>query len=235
MVRMKLPATGGEDIGDFVRWISGIDRFYRSATALLARRRALIEIRPGAVVGAHDRCNLEEEAMDSPATAGSATELLTRALTIEREAAERYAEFARFMSDHDRDELAALFTELARLEGDHARALEARLGAADLRVEAAAADRWIESGPPSPAAHEWLLRLMAPRDALAIALSAERRAQRFFAELAEQAGDDDVRRVATELAAEEAGHAATLERLLAAEPDPHVDWERAFGAQSPSP
>jgi len=157
-------------------------------------------------------------------------ELLTRALGIEREAEERYAEFARFMADHDRDELAALFRELGRLEGDHARALEARLGAVEAAAGAAAADRWLESGPPSPAAHEWLMRLIAPRDALAIALAAERRAERFFAELAEQAGDDAVRRLAAELAQEEAGHAARLERLLAAEPNPRVDWERAFGA-----
>jgi rubrerythrin len=224
---MKLPVAGGEDIGDFVRWISGIDRFYRSAAALPPRRRALIEIRPGAGAGAHHRCDFEEKRM---ATVGSVNALLVRALAIEREAAERYAEFARFMSDHDREELAVLFTELGRLEGDHARALEARLGAGDVPAQAEAADRWIESGPPSPAAHEWLLRLMAPRDALAIALSAERRAQRFFAELAEQAGDDTLRRMAAELAEEEAGHAAKLERLLAAEPDTRVDWARAFGA-----
>jgi rubrerythrin len=222
---MKLPVAGGEDIDDFVRWISGIDRFYRSAAAVPARRRALIEIRPRAAAGGIIDAIPRRKRMSAPAT-----ELLKRAIAIEREAAERYAEFARFMSDHDRDELAGLFTELARLEGDHARTLEARLGAGGQPVQAEAADRWLESGPPSPAAHEWLLRLMGPRDALAIALSAERRAQRFFADLAEQAGDDDLRCMATELAEEEAGHAARLERLLAAEPDPRVDWERAFGA-----
>lgn len=159
----------------------------------------------------------------------SVAELLGRALGIEREAAERYAEFARFMADHDRDELADLFTELARLEGEHARALEARLGAVD-PAAIDPADRWLEAGPPSPAAHEWLLRLMVPRDALAIALAAERRAQGFFAELAAAAGDNGLGRLAAELAEEEAGHAARLERLLAAEPAPRVDWERAFGA-----
>jgi len=43
--------AGGEDIDDFVGWISGIDRFYRSAAAVPARRRALIEIRPRAAAG----------------------------------------------------------------------------------------------------------------------------------------------------------------------------------------
>jgi rubrerythrin len=219
---MKLPAAGGEDIGDFVRWISGMgsilpQRVSAPGAAPCFDRDQTVRRWPG-----DDLADAEEKRMDSPAT-----ELLNRAIAIEREAADRYAEFARFMSDHDRDELAALFAELARLEGDHARA---RLGAGDVPVQAEATDRWLESGPPSPAAHEWLLRLMAPRDALAIALSAERRAQRFFADLAEQAGDDALRRLATELAEEEAGHAAKLERLLAAEPDPRVDWARAFGA-----
>jgi rubrerythrin len=169
-----------------------------------------------------------EETVAPPATVHSVTELLARAVGIEREAADRYAEFARFMQDHDRDELADLFTQLARLERDHARVIEEWLGEANPAVPLEAAFHWLESGPPSPAAHEWLLRLMGPRDALAIALSAEQRAQRFFAELAEQAEDDGVRRMAGELAEEEAGHAARLERVLAAEPDPRIDWERVF-------
>lgn len=167
--------------------------------------------------------------MGSPATAGTITTLLTRALAIEREAADRYVEFARFMADHDRDELATLFSQLARLESEHARALEERLGPFDPPAAIEAADRWLEAGPPSPAAREWLLRLIGPRDALAIALAAERRAHAFFAELAAASDDADVRRIAGELAEEEAAHAAQLERLLAAEPDPRIDWERAFG------
>jgi hypothetical protein len=34
--------------------------------------------------------------------------------------------------------------------------------------------------------------------------------------------------MAGELAKEEAEHAARLERVLAAEPDPRIDWERVF-------
>jgi len=56
------------------------------------------------------------------------------------------------------------------------------------------------------------------------------RAHGFFAALAAEADDEGLRRLAAELAEEEAGHAARLERLLAAEPEPRVDWERAFGA-----
>jgi rubrerythrin len=158
----------------------------------------------------------------------SVAELLAHALAIEREAAERYAEFARFMADHERDGLADLFARLARLERDHARFIEKRAGPIALPEAVQAQVRWLESGPPAPAAHEWLARMMGPRDALAIALEAERRAQAFFAELAENVEDEAVRRMAREFAEEEAEHAERLERALAAEPDPHVDWERLY-------
>jgi rubrerythrin len=156
----------------------------------------------------------------------SVAELLAHALAMEREAVERYTEFARFMADRERDELAELFTRLARLERDHARFLERRAAPPDPSPALVAQVRWLEAGPPDPAVHEWLARMIGPREALAIALAAERRAQAFFAELAESAVDEAVGRLAREFAAEEAEHAARLERALAAEPDSRVDWER---------
>ena len=81
---------------------------------------------------------------------------------------------------------------------------------------------------PEPAVYEWLARMIGPREALVIALAAERRAQAFFTELAESADDEGVRRMAREFAEEEAEHAARLERALAAEADPRIDWERLY-------
>jgi rubrerythrin len=156
------------------------------------------------------------------------TELLAQALAIEREAAARYAEFARLMADREHAELADLFARLARLERDHARFIEERAGPLRAPAVIEAEVRWLESGPPQPAVHEWLARMMGPRDALAIALAAERRAQAFFAELARCAGDEALRQMAREFAEEEAEHAARLERALAAEPDARVDWERLY-------
>jgi len=158
----------------------------------------------------------------------SVTELLAHALAIEREAAERYAEFARFMADRERGELADLFARLARLERDHARFIEKRAGPLHAPAVIDAEVRWLESGPPEPAVHEWLARMIGPREALVIALAAERRAQAFFAELAELVEDEALRRLAREFAEEEAEHAARLERALAAEADPRIDWERLY-------
>lgn len=158
----------------------------------------------------------------------SVTELLAHALAIEREAAERYTEFARLMADHERGELADLFMRLARLERDHARFIEKRAGPIDPPAVIEAEVRWLESGPPDAAVHEWLARMIGPRDALGIALQAERRAQAFFTELAESADDEALRQMARQFAEEEAEHAARLERALAAEPDPRIDWERLY-------
>jgi rubrerythrin len=161
----------------------------------------------------------------------SVTELFAHALAMEREAAERYTEFARFMADRDHVELADLFQRLARLERDHARFIERRAGPIEVSAAIEAEVRWLESGPANAAVHEWLARMMGPREALAIALEAERRAQAFFAELARTVADEGVRRMAREFADEEAEHAARLERALAAEPDPRIDWEQLYDAR----
>jgi rubrerythrin len=156
------------------------------------------------------------------------------ALAIEREAVARYDEFTRYAEDHDRDELADVFRSLCRLERDHVRFIEKRFGPIEVPPLIAARYRWLEAGPTESqaAAHEWILRLIEPREALKVALEAERRAQIFYEQLAEEASDAEVRRFAREFAEEEAEHAARLERALAAEGDSHVDWERYFGADS---
>lgn len=166
--------------------------------------------------------------MSNPAPIRSAAEFLAHALAIEREAAERYGEFARYMDDHDRPELAELFERLAEREDEHARFIEKRAGSADLPAAVAAEHRWLEAGRPDPAVHEWLFRLLTPRDALKLALDAERRAEAYFARIAREAETLEIRRLAQEFSEEEAEHAAWLERLITAEPDPRPDWERIF-------
>jgi rubrerythrin len=55
---------------------------------------------------------------------------------------------------------------------------------------------------------------------LQIALSAERRAQNFYADVAEHVDDDAVSAFAAEMATDESRHVERLERLLAREPVP---------------
>jgi rubrerythrin len=54
----------------------------------------------------------------------SAVELYAHAIAVEREAAERYAEFAQRMNDLGEEAVAAVFGRLAGLEAEHLGALE---------------------------------------------------------------------------------------------------------------
>jgi rubrerythrin len=78
-------------------------------------------------------------------------------------------------------------------------------------------------------ARELVFRLLTPRHALAIALDAERRAQQFFAGVRASAEDPALRALAQEMALEEQGHIAMVERAIERTPDVRVDWSTVFG------
>lgn len=159
----------------------------------------------------------------------SPNELYAHAIAIEREAAERYAEFAQHMADEGNDEVATLFRTLAVFEAEHLQTLEARTR--DVQVPAIGAGdyAWLDAGAPETAAHDLVFRLLSPHQALEIALDAERRAKHFFAEVKETANDPALRALAQEMAMEEEGHIAMVQLALERTPDGKVDWGRVFG------
>jgi rubrerythrin len=159
---------------------------------------------------------------------GSLAELYGHALAIEREAAARYDEFARFMEDHDNVPVARLFARLAGLEREHAARIEARAGTAGVPPTETWEHSWIDARAPETTAHEFLFRLMSPRDALELALAAEERARDWFERVCDASTDPQVRAFAASLAQEEGEHVAWVRRALDAEPDPNPDWERLF-------
>ena len=150
--------------------------------------------------------------------------LYAHAIAIEREAAERYAEFAARMSDLGNDDVATVFGALARMESDHLETLTRKTHGIQLPAIDASEYAWLDSGPPERAARELVFRTMTPRDALAIALSAERRAQAFFLRMRRVAQDPALRALAQEMAADESGHVALLERVLSRVPESRPDW-----------
>jgi len=162
---------------------------------------------------------------------GSVPELYAHALAIEREAAARYLEFAARMADEGNDQVATLFRSLARFESEHVAQLEEATRDMSLPRIAAAQYAWLDAGAPETAAHDLVFRLMTPHDALEIALEAERRARRFFDEVYENSDDQPLRELALDMAREEDDHVAWVERALAANPDPHVDWEKVLEAR----
>ena len=152
----------------------------------------------------------------------SPAELYAHAIAIEREAAERYGEFAERMEEEGREDLARVFSLLAGLEAEHLDALQRRTAGVALPEIAAGHHRWLDAGAPETAAREFLYRLMTPRYALAIALRAERHAQAFFEHVFWTASDEALRSLAGEMAAEEREHAALLASMLDDTPEPSL-------------
>jgi rubrerythrin len=158
----------------------------------------------------------------------SAPELYAHAIAIEREAAQRYSEFAERMADLGNEAVAELFDRLAGFEADHLETLLRRTQGVALPEPATNEYRWLEAGGPETAARELVFRLMAPRQALAIALAAEKRAQAFFERIFMTAGDPALRGLAQEMALEEQEHVAMVERVLERTPASSIDWDAIF-------
>jgi rubrerythrin len=146
---------------------------------------------------------------------GGVAELYAHAIAIEKEAAERYAEFAARMADEGNDEVARLFRQLAKGEAEQLDALLRRMEGCGLPALPLAEYRWLDAGAPETAARALVFRLMTPRQALAIALAAEKRARDFFEEARHTADDPGVRALAQEMAIQENEHISRVLELMA--------------------
>ena len=158
-------------------------------------------------------------------------ELYAHAIALEREAAERYGEFARRMDDLGNEAAAEVFATLARLEQEHLQTLLERTQGVEIPdfVDEQYEYAWLDAGAPETAARELVFRLLTARQALEIALRAETRAQTFFERVMLTAGDPALRALAREMAAEEGEHIALVERLLEHTPQPGLDAQMIFG------
>jgi rubrerythrin len=151
-------------------------------------------------------------------------EFMAQALMMEREAVDRYNQFADALETHNNNEVAALFRTMAGYEAKHAARIMAEMG----WTEAPAVERLALFGPgledPETAPFDEVHYLMQPWHALQLALAAEKRAEAFFAVLARMATNEPVRRAALELQAEEAEHVALVQEWIAKVPPPDPDW-----------
>lgn len=155
-------------------------------------------------------------------------QLYAHAIAIEREAAERYAELAGQMADRGSEAVAEVFRLLARAEGEHLDSLLRRTEGLALPPIGPGQYAWLDQGAPETTAHEWVMRLMTPHQALVIALDAEKRAQAFFERVFLTADDPALRALAQEMAMDELEHITMVERLLERTPEPIVDWASIY-------
>lgn len=157
----------------------------------------------------------------------SVPELYAHALAVEREAAVRYREFAQWMHDLGIEHVAALFEHLHEEESEHLRRLEQETDGMQLPELSPWQYAWLFTSLPDSIDQAFPLMPQNTRDALSFALAAEHRAKRFFDCVASEAEDGAVRMLASAMAIDESQHIADIERQLALEPDPAIDWDAA--------
>ena len=118
--------------------------------------------------------------MTLPRAIETEAEFFAHALAIEDDAAERYRELAEQMELHHNYALVPLFRMMASQEAEHAEQLRLRAIGMTLPRLAAWDHAWLHAESPESAAHDAVHYLMGPRQALAVALEGERRAQAFL-------------------------------------------------------
>ncbi|MEW5862527.1 MAG: ferritin family protein [Pseudomonadota bacterium] len=153
-------------------------------------------------------------------------EFMARAYAMERDAAERYTEFADQMEVHNNPEVAKLFRQLAEIEGLHAKQILEEMGWPQMPPPVYAL-QWEAPEPPETAPVTELHYRMQPWHALALALRNEERAEKFLASVARSPkSPPEVRKLAAEMAEEEREHQRLIREWMARVPPPDPDWSR---------
>ncbi len=166
----------------------------------------------------------------SVASLRSLAEFMAQAWAMEVEASRRYADLADAMETHNNVEVAGMFRTMANYESKHADDIMAAMGWSEAPPLTPRDGGWPGTEPPEVTPMQDVHYLMQPYHALELALAAERRAERFFAELARIAPTDAVRRAARELRAEEEEHVLLVLAWMERVPKPDRDW-----AEDPDP
>lgn len=161
-------------------------------------------------------------------TRGDVAVFFAHALALEDEAAQRYEELADTMDGHNNRDVAELFRRMADYSRRHADAVRGRAADATVADVKPWQMGWTDPEGPETAPVERTHYLMTPYHALQLALYNERRGHAYYAEQAKQAADDEVRRLAAEMAEEEAEHVRLLEEWLSRTPEPAPGWDDDF-------
>lgn len=150
-------------------------------------------------------------------------EFLAHAIALEHEAAERYLELADMMEAHRNDEVAALFRDMVRFSQMHRDEIKARVGTTVLPQLKSWEYRW--RSPPEVGGEEAFDYMLEPYHALRYARENEVRAMEYYSSVGMESSDPEVRRLASEFAAEESEHVDALDKWLERTRRPSETWE----------
>ncbi len=166
-----------------------------------------------------DKVQALVESIENPA------DLMAYAYAMEAEAVERYEEIADQMVMHNNDEVAEIFSKLAKIERIHTEKLAKQSRTERQPHHAPWEYHWTDPEGPETVPVSEVHYLMTPHHALRLALHNERRAQTFYDMVAKRTDSDQVRKLAEEFAAEEREHVALVEHWLEKFPEPAADWD----------
>jgi hypothetical protein len=157
----------------------------------------------------------ENVAMGSNLLPMTLSELCMHALRLEQGLGLRYGEYAKLTRAMGAHEVSDAFAEMERLEEQEARALSAGVDGAKRPERSAWQSLWQLTYAPVGMESHKRVRPQDAREALQLALAAERRAESFYSDTATNARDAMVRSCAAELAEIKGLRLRQLEHLLA--------------------
>lgn len=140
------------------------------------------------------------------------------AQALEIEAMERHTELADVMEVHNNAQAAGIFRRLAGYGEQHAAEVSAMMREMEPVSVAPWDYDWGGDEAPETSAMENADYRMTTAHALEMALQTEQSAQRYYAMVAAQAQNDEVRRYAEEFAQEEAQHVEYVRQWIARHP-----------------
>jgi len=155
-------------------------------------------------------------------------EFLAHAIALERESAERYLELADMMETYRNDDVSRLFRDMVHYSRLHHDSIVERAGSMQLPQLRSWQYRW--SHPPEMGGDEAFDQALDAWSALQYARENEVRAMQYYAGVGQQATDAEVRRLATEFAAEETEHVEALDHWIARTPRPGTPWRAEPGS-----
>ena len=149
-------------------------------------------------------------------------EFLAHAIAMEQEAADRYLELADMMEAHRNDAVQSVFRDMSRFSEMHRDSIRARAEGIELPKLRSWQYRW--RTPPEVGGEEGFDYLLEPFHALKYARGNEVRSMKYYREVAKDAQDPDIKRLAAEFAEEEREHVLALDEWLAKTPRPSTTF-----------
>jgi rubrerythrin len=153
----------------------------------------------------------------------SLPEFLAHAIALEHEAAERYLELADMMEAHRNDGVSALFRDMVHYSRLHHDSIVERARGVHLPTLRPSEFRW--TVPPEAGGDEAFDYTLDAYSALRYARENEVRAMEYYSSVGMNTSEPEVKRLASEFAAEETEHVEALEEWLARTPRPSATWE----------